>query len=122
MIYRHSVTRIDRPFFLSDKRETIVAIKVDWMCSCANFIDTAKYRINPVSEADDNDYFFIEPARPELDWDRDTSLKNGYLRLTGQFYVDKGIPEEFELGHIEDKPDHARVFRYDKIEYLTGNN
>ncbi len=121
LIYSHSVTKFDRPFFLSDKRETIVAVRVDWMCNCANFVDTTKYKNNPVSEPADNDYFFIEPARPDLDWNRDYFIKNGYVRLTGQFYIDKGIPEEFELGHIEDKPDHARVFKYDKIEYLTDN-
>jgi hypothetical protein len=44
------------------------------------------------------------------------------VRLTGQFYLDKGISDEYELGQIEDKPDHARVFKLDKIEYLTTDD
>jgi hypothetical protein len=116
-----TVTFIDRPFFLSSDKQTIIATRVEWMCNCANFIDTTNYKSNPVTEPADNDYFFIEPTQPGQDWDRDHFIKNKYVRLTGQFYLDKGIPKEYEFRHIEDKPDHARVFKFDKIEYLTDN-
>jgi hypothetical protein len=116
--YNSTVTLLDRPFFLSGDSEIIVATRVDWMCNCADFVDTTKYKTNPVTEPADNNFFFIESSQPDQRWNRDHFIKNKYVRLTGQFYIDKGIPKEFELGHIEDKPDHARVFRFDKIEYL----
>ncbi len=122
LYYNSTVTPIDRPFFLSNNRETIIATRVDWMCNCAEFVDTTNYKINPVTEPSDKDYFFIEAAVQGEDWNRDHFVKNKYVRLTGQFYIDKGIPQEYELGHLEDKPNHARVFKFDKIEYLTTNN
>ncbi len=41
--YNFTITPLDRPFFLSGKKETIVATRVDWMCNCANYVDTTKY-------------------------------------------------------------------------------
>ena len=122
LYFNSTVTFIDRPFFLSNNKETIIATRVDWMCNCANFVDTTNYKSDPVIEPGDNDYFFIEAAQPGQDWGRDHFIKNKYVRLTGQFNLDKGIPEEYELGHLEDKPNHARVFKFDKIEYLTSDN
>ena len=116
------VTPFDRPFFLSDKKETIIVTRVAWMCNCADFIDTTKYNGDPVTEPANNDYFFIEAANPEQNWDRDHFIINKYARLTGRFYIDKGIPREYEYGHMEDKPEHARIFKFDKIEYITDDN
>ena len=121
LFYNSTVTPLDRPFFLSSTRETIIATRVDWMCNCANFVDTTKYKTNSVTEPKDDDYVFTESSHPDQ-LDRDYFIKNKYVKLTGQFYIDKGIPGEFTLGHMEDKPDHARVFKVDKIEYLTSNN
>ncbi len=122
LYYNSTVTPIDRPFFLSGNKETIIATRVDWMCNCADFIDTTNYKTSPVTDHGDKDFFFIEAAQPGQDWDRDHFIKNKYVRLTGQFYIDKGIPQEYELGQMEDKPNHARVFKFDKIEYLTADN
>jgi hypothetical protein len=121
LFYNSTITPFDRPFFLSSTKETIIATRVDWMCNCANFVDTTKYKTNSVTEPKDNDYFFIESSYADQ-LDRDYFIKNKYVKLTGQFYIDKGIPKEFKLGHIEDKPDHARIFKVEKIEYLTTNN
>jgi hypothetical protein len=120
--YSGTVTPLDRPFFPSDKKQTIVATRVDWMCNCAGFVDTTKYKTDPITEPGDNDYFFIEAAQPGKDWDRDHFIKHRYVRLTGRFYIDEGLPREYKLGHMEDKPSHARVFRFDEIEYLTTDN
>ena len=117
--YRVTIIPLDRPFFLSDNQVTIVATHVDWMCNCANFVETSSYMTNPITEPDDHDYFFIEAANSDRVVDRDYFIKNKHVRLTGQFYLDKGIPREYKLGHLEDKPEHARVFRVEKIEYLT---
>ncbi len=120
VLYYHStVTPLDRPFFLSDKMETIIATRVDWMCNCADFIDTTHYKTNPVTEHGDKEFFFIEAAQPGQHWNREHFIKNRYVKLTGRFYIDKGIPQEYELGQMEDKPDHAKVFKFDEIEYLT---
>ncbi|MBS1508938.1 MAG: hypothetical protein JSS79_20035 [Bacteroidetes bacterium] len=115
LFYNSTVTPFDRPFILSHTTETIIATRVDWMCHCANFVDTTMYKTNPATEPSDDDYFFIE-SDSASQLDRDYFSKNEYIKLTGQFYIDKGIPEEYKLGHIEDKPDHARVFKVDKIE------
>jgi hypothetical protein len=112
--YNFTVTSLDRAFFLSNKKETIIATYVDWMCNCANFVDTTSYKTNPVTEPEGGDYFFIEAARPGQPWNRDHFIQNRYVKLTGQFYLDEGIPEEYKLGHLEDKPDHARIFRFEK--------
>jgi hypothetical protein len=122
IIYNHRVTKFDRPLFLSDKKETILATYVYWMCNCANFVDTLKYETDPVTEPKENDYFFIEPDRPELKLNRDHFMENSFVKLTGHFYIDKGIPTDFKIGWIEDKPDHARVFKFEKIEYLKNAN
>jgi hypothetical protein len=123
LYYNSTVTPLDRPFFLSDNKETIIATHVDWMCNCASFVDTTNYKTNPITEPGDNDYFFIESAQAgEEDWNRDHFTKNRYVRLTGRFYIDKGLPREYKLGQMEDKPDHAKVFKFDKIEYLTTNH
>jgi len=45
-----TVTFIDRPFFLSNSKEIIIATHVDWMCNCASFIDTTNYKTNLVTE------------------------------------------------------------------------
>ena len=122
LFYNSTITFVDRPFFLSDNTESIVVTRVDWMCNCADFIDTATYKTNPVTEPDDDDYFFIEPAKQGQDWNRDHFINNKFVRLTGKFYVDEGISQEYKSEHIEDKPNHASVFKFDKIEYLTTEN
>ncbi len=118
-LYSSSVTPLDRSFFLSDKKDTLVVTYVDWMCNCANFVDITKYKINPVIELGKDDYFFIEPSKKELEFDRNYFINNKYIRLVGKFYLDRGIPKEYPLGQIEDKPDHAKIFKYSSIEYLT---
>lgn len=39
------------------------------------------------------------------------------LRLSGRFYLDEGVPVIYEQ-KTPQKPGPARVFRYDKIEYI----
>jgi hypothetical protein len=97
LFYNSNVTPLDRPFFISGTKETIIATRVDWMCNCANFVDTTEYKTNSVTEPRDNDY---ETSHPDQ-LDRDYFIKNKYVKLTGQFYVDKGIPGEFKLGHMK---------------------
>src|SRR5688500_2606323 len=87
LFYNSTVTPFDRPFCLSSTKETIIATRVDWMCNCANFVDTTKYKTNSVTEPKDNDYFFIESSQSDQ-LDRDYFIKNKYVKITGQFYID----------------------------------
>lgn len=113
------ITFLDRPYFLSDKRETIEVNYVMWSCDCSDFIET-KYYNNNVGEAREDDYIFIEAADSSLIVPRDFYVNGRFtksLRLTGQFYKKKGVSRTYELKTPE-KPEWARVFRYDKMEIV----
>jgi hypothetical protein len=114
------ISPLDRPWLISKDEETITLTYVNWACDCADFVETRHFQNSAVSEPQSEDYIFIEPSRPVLQLDSDFySNKHfySYIKLTGRFYVDKGIPESYELKTPE-KPDHAKVFRYDKIEFI----
>lgn len=107
----------DRPVKLSDKAETIEVAYINWACDCADFIETKDWKGN---EAREEDCIFIEPANPENKVPESFYSKNHfgkYLRLTGHFYTDKGIPAGYEQKTPE-KPVRAKVFRYDKLEII----
>ena len=109
----------DRPWFLSDKVETIDASHINWGCDCSDFTfrRTPPVSIGAIPHAD---FFFIEASDPALEVRRvfyDSGYFYQYLRLTGRFYIDRGISRSYELKTPE-KPEHDRVFRYDKIEYI----
>ena len=112
------ITFLDRPYFLSDKRETIEVSYIMWSCDCADFIET-KYYHGDIREAREGDYIFIEAADSSLIVPGDFYV-NG-LRLTGEFYRKKGISRTYEL-KTEEKPEWARVFRYDKMEIVGGKS
>jgi hypothetical protein len=117
---RFILSPLDRPWILSDHEETITLTYVNWACDCADFVETKHFKENPISEPKSDAYIFIEPSRPELKLDTGFYSEQHfykYIRLTGRFYLDKGIPESYEMKTPE-KPDHAKVFRYDKIEYI----
>jgi hypothetical protein len=116
------ITFLDRPYFLSDKRETIEVSYIMWGCDCSDFIETRNYKNNPVSEAKDDDLIFIEAADSSLIVPRDFYVNGRYtkkLRLTGQFYRKKGISRTYEM-KTPQKPEWARVFRYDKMEIVDS--
>jgi hypothetical protein len=124
--YYHTfiISPLDRPWILSTDEKTIEVTYVNWACDCADFIETKNYADSPTSEPASEDYLFIEPANPQLAlknnfYEKDHFEKN--LRLTGHFYIDKGVPASYEMKTPE-KPEHARVFRYDKIEYIDKGN
>ncbi|WP_421794533.1 hypothetical protein [Haliscomenobacter sp.] len=113
-------TFLDRPYKLSATTETIEVNYINWACDCANFIET-KYALNDLNyEIREQDCIFIEPANaklklPEQYFEKDHFEKN--LRLTGQFYLKKGIPR-FHEQKTPEKPAPARVFRYSKFEVV----
>lgn len=113
-------TFLDRPTKLSGITETIEVHYVNWACDCANFIET-KYDLNdPNYEVREEDCIFIEPANAKLKLPERYFEKGHFerkLRLTGQFYLKKGIPRFYEQKTPE-KPVPARVFRYTEFEMV----
>ncbi len=107
-----------QPTKLSDKREKIVVSYVNWACNCADFIES-KYYEKKNYEVKDEDCIFIEPANDSLkikpeDYEKLSFEKD--LILTGNFYLDKGVPKSYEP-KTESSTEEARVFRYNKIEF-----
>jgi hypothetical protein len=112
----------NRPWVLSGKTEVIEVSQVMWACDCADFIETKHFGKNPEYEPQEEDFIFIEAARPELKIPLRYygKLRHAYkLRLTGQFYKDKGVSRTYE-GNTSETPDRARVFRYDKFKIIKN--
>ncbi|GAB3515512.1 MAG TPA: hypothetical protein VGE24_12750 [Emticicia sp.] len=106
------ITFLDRPYFLSNKRETIEVGYVMWSCDCADFVETKNHK--------SDDFIFIEAADPSLIVPEEFYASGHFtrnLRLTGQFYKKEGVSRTYEL-KTPQKPEWARVFRYDKIEIV----
>lgn len=109
----------DQPAKLSGKTETIEVAYINWACDCADFIETRFYKDNTNYEPKKEDCIFIEPANPGIKIP-DNYFEKGHfenhLSLTGQFYIDKGVPNNYD-SKTPEKPERAKVFRYDKFEY-----
>jgi len=110
----------DQPKQLSGKRETIEVAYVNWACDCADFIEIKYFKDNPEYEIKEEDCIFIEPADLTIQIPEEyynSGHFERYLKLTGQFYKDKGIPNSYERKTPE-QPRKARVFRYDSFTFL----
>lgn len=123
--FKFTPTFFDRPSELTGKTETIEVVYINWACDCANFIETKHHKSNPQYETREEDCIFIEPSNdslrvPESFYATDHFEKK--LRLTGQFYKNKGIPSSYEMKTVGEKPDKAVVFRFDKIELIPFSN
>jgi len=110
----------NQPIKLSGKTEVIEVSYINWACDCADFIETKFYKYNSDYETQEEDCIFIEPSNnnniiPD-DYYNQGHFKY-YLKLHGQFYVDKGVPNSYERKTPE-KPEKAKVFRYDSFELI----
>ncbi|MDX2070427.1 MAG: hypothetical protein SFV55_18515 [Haliscomenobacter sp.] len=113
-------TFLDHPFKLSATTEIIDVNYVNWACDCANFIETKYAQNDPNYEVREEDCIFIEPANAKLKLPERYFKKDHFekkLRLTGQFYLKKGIPRFYEQ-KTPKKPAAAKVFRYTKFEVV----
>lgn len=122
--FKFTPTFFDRPSNLTAKTETIDVWYVNWACNCADFIETKYSKNNPDYETKEEDCIFIEPSDPSLTVPDSFYSKAHFekkLRLTGQFYQNKGIPKSYEMKTPGEKPDKAKVFRYDKIEIIDND-
>ena len=110
----------NQPTKLSGKTETIEVFYINWACDCADFIETKFYADNSEYEAKEEDCIFIEPANPSIKIP-DNYFEKGHfenhLKLTGQFYIDKGVPNTYDRKTPEEI-EKSKVFRYDKFELV----
>ncbi len=110
----------DQPTKLSNKPEIIEVSYVNWACNCADFIETTFYKSNPNYEIKEEDCIFIEAADSSIEVPISFYTEGHFeknLRLTGQFYLDKGVPNTYEFA-TPGTADKARVFHYTKIEII----
>jgi hypothetical protein len=115
------VSPLDRPWIESGYEETITVDYVNWACDCAEFVETKNVKQNRIADPKPEHWIFIEPSRPELKLTEEFRSEKhyyNYLRLTGHFYLDKGIPKSYAMKTPE-KPEHAKVFRYTKMEFIN---
>ncbi len=117
--FRFTITVFDSPSNLDTRTETIEVFYINWACDCADFIETKYYNGNLEYEAKEEDCIFIEPSESALAY-YNIDYFNKVFRLTGHFYKDKGIPTSYEMKTVGEKPAKSRVFRYDKMEIITG--
>ena len=120
VLYKFSRQHSDPPQHLSGKQETLEVTYIHWACACANYLDVRHFQDHPNEEVKDTDCFFIEPANanivvPESFENEDYWDCN--LRLTGQFYLDHGIPDSY-VSPTPETPERARVFRYEAFELV----
>ena len=117
--FRSHPCLFDQPRLLSETTETIEVVRVNWACDCADYIELKHRQNDPDYETRGEDCIFIEPASPGLKL-KDSST--AVLKLTGRFYKDRGIPSSYEMKTAGNKPDKAKVFRYDKIEVILDTS
>jgi len=114
------ISCIDKPGKLSGVTETIEVSYVNWACDCPNFIETKFYKNNSAYETNVEDCIFIESSNERITIP-ENYFENGHfkyhLKLTGQFYVDKGVPDSYDPKTPE-KPEKAKVFRFDRFELV----
>src|ERR1700741_3669984 len=92
------------PEKLSGKTETIEVSYINWACDCPDFIET-KYSDSGIEFEQKEKYcIYIEPASNNLkipeDFYNEQHFKY-YLKLTGQYYTDKGVPVTYEKKIVE---------------------
>lgn len=109
------------PKNLSDRVETLDLVYIRWACECPRFAETELIKTLEGGELAEA-CFYIEAAKgvkeiPESYYMRDHSTH--YLRLTGSFYLDEGVPKGYEPITSE-TPQLAKVFRYNKFELVEN--
>jgi hypothetical protein len=106
-----------QPDQLEEKEQTIELTYIAWACACANWATAADIeKYNDKTDLLAAHCIFIDPADTSLHLPDLAGTAGQYVRFTGRFYTEKGVPGIHEYG--EDKPDKARIFRYTKYEVL----
>jgi hypothetical protein len=106
---------------LSGIEETIEVSYINWACDCADFIERKYFENDKNYEIRSEDCIYIEPVNLNLKIPEDYFTEGHfkyYLRLTGQFYLDKGVPTTYERKTPE-MPEKSKVFRYNSFEFVS---
>jgi hypothetical protein len=107
---------------LSDKTETVEFHYIMWACECANWAtlaDINKYE-NDSTDRLSVHCVFVEPANKSLTLPDTLGYSGDIVRFTGQYYVDKGYPNDYVQG--EQQVDKAKVFRYTSFKIIKSNH
>lgn len=107
---------IDHAHDLSPQKEIIEVSYINWACDCAEW----KVSGEEIPEDSLEHYsIFIEGSESNNRYELTDLADNCWpvkMKLTGRYYLDKGISRDYDVMH--EKPDKARVFRYDQFEIL----
>ena len=105
---------------LESNTQTIELEYIAWACDCANWAtpkDIEKFSGKEDSLAQRS--VFIEPTDKVLQLPDTLGYNGDRIQFTGQFYVNKGYPEDYES---EQKPEKAKVFRYTGYTVIKSNH
>ena len=97
---------------LENKTQTITLEYIVWGCACANWITKADLKKYEAAGSLSNHCIFIEPSDSALQIPENVDFLSNNLKLTGNFYTEKGYPREYLK--TEEEVESARVFRYTK--------
>lgn len=104
----------NQPSSLVPTHESIEVVSVQHACgNCARFIEIKNFENVTDGSGEEDKFVYLEPASEGL-----MPVLNNFgpcakkLRLSGQFYVDKGIPKL----NAGEGAEPARIFRFEKIE------
>lgn len=93
---------------------------IAWACDCANWVTPID--IKKFSDKEDSlvqRSVFIEPADTALNLPDSLGYNGDRIKFTGQFYINKGYPEDYKS---EQKPEKAKVFRYTAYKVIKSNH
>ena len=102
---------------LEKQVQTLELTYISWACDCANWVtasDITKYEGDELADH----CVYIEPASPTAALPDSIGYSSDKVRLTGQFYINKGFPEGYSS---HENPEPARVFRYTSFQILQSN-
>jgi hypothetical protein len=97
---------------LENKTQTITLEYIVWGCACANWITKADLKKYEAAGSLSDHCIFIEPSDSALQIPENVDFLSNNLKLTGNFYTEKGYPREYLK--TEEEVESARVFRYTK--------
>jgi hypothetical protein len=90
-----------------------------WACECANWAT-----LDVIKKYEDDSLashcVFIEPADTSLILPDTLGYSGDIIQFTGQYYVDKGYPNDYVKG--EQQVDKAKVFRYTSFKIIKSNH
>ena len=104
---------------LEGNTQTIELEYIAWACDCANWATPKD--IKKFSDKEDSLFqksVFIEPADKALQLPDTLGYNGDRIQFTGQFYVNKGYPEDYES---EQEPEKTKVFRYTTYKVIKSN-